>query len=79
MREKFYARKTVRTDFGGGEGSYESARRGGVSYSVAAWLRKFGSIHSRNVGSKLVWDNIAHPYYDQVTAVKTGYPLTSIT
>ena len=27
---------------------------------------------------KLVWDDIAHSCNDQVTAVKTGYPLTSI-
>ena len=33
---------------------------GGVCYNFARWLRKFGSIHSRNVGSKLVWDDIAH-------------------
>ena len=33
---------------------------GGVCYNFARWLRKFGSIHSRNVGSKLVGDDIAH-------------------
>ena len=29
--------------------------------------RKFDSVHSRNVGCKLVWDDIAHPCYDQVS------------
>ena len=31
------------------------------------WLRKFSSIHSRNVGCKLMWDDIAHSCYDQVS------------
>lgn len=49
------------TDSGGG------GRKLGVSPSgeeyidwLAPWLRKFGFIHSRNVVSELVWDNIAH-------------------
>ena len=42
------------------------------------WLRKFSSIHSRNVGCKLMWDDIAHSCYDQVTVFNTGYPLFCI-
>ena len=34
---------------------------------------------STSCNSKLVWDDIPHSCNDQVTAVKTGYPLTSIT
>ena len=30
-------------------------------------LRKFDPSHSRNVGSRLVWDDIAHSCYDQVS------------
>ena len=31
-----------------------------MCYNFARRLRKFGSIHSRNAGSKLVWDDVAH-------------------
>ena len=34
---------------------------------------------STSCNSKLAWDDIPHSCDDQVTAVKTGYPLTSIT
>ena len=64
-----YARPSVQT-LVAGEGIQESAHRGGwVCHSVAPWLRKFSSIHSRNVDSKLVWDDIAHSRY-QVTGVR---------
>ena len=36
-----------------------------VSLAFGFVLRKFDSIHSRNVGSKLVWDDIAHSCYDK--------------
>ena len=38
-----------------------------ASLAFRIFLRKFGSIHSRNVGSNLVWDDIAHSRYDQVS------------
>ena len=50
-----------------GKGVRSHSVGGGVCYSVAPWLRKFVSIHSRKVGSKLVWDDITHSCYDQVT------------
>ena len=50
------------------EGVRSQPFRGGVGYSVApAWLRKFGSIHSRNVDSKVVWNDIAHSCCWQLT------------
>ena len=42
----------VQREGGGMEGNHESARLG--EEYVIACLRKFGSIHSRNLGSKLV-------------------------
>ena len=73
-------RPTVCTSAGCGQReSGVSPSEGWVSHSVAPWLRNFSSIHSRNVGSKLVWDDVAHSCYHQVTAVKIGYPLTSTT
>ena len=38
-----------------------------ASLAFSFVLRKFDSIHSRNVGSKLVWEDIAHSCYDQVS------------
>ena len=38
-------------------------------------VRKFGAIHSRNVGSTLVWDDIAHSCYDQVSKQGIHWPV----
>ena len=73
-----YDRTLTLPTLGEGEGVRSQPFGGGVGYSVALWLRKFGSIHSRNVGSKVVWNDIAHSCC-KLTAVKTWYPLTSIT
>ena len=55
-----YDRTLTLPTLGEGEGVRSQPFGGGVGYSVAPWLRKFGSIHSRNVGSKVVWNDIAH-------------------
>ena len=47
--------------------SNKSALRCIASLTFGFVRRKFDSIHSRNVGSKLVWDDIAHSCYDQVS------------
>ena len=47
--------------------SNKSALRRIASLAFGFVRRKFDSIHSRNVGSKLVWDDIAHSCYDQVS------------
>ena len=47
--------------------SNKSALRRIASLAFGFVLRKFDPSHSRNVGSKLVWDDIAHSCYDQVS------------
>ena len=52
--------------------SNKSALRRIASFAFGFVRRKLDSIHSRNVGSKLGWDDIAHSCYDQVS--KQGIP-----
>ena len=48
--------------WGGGTGSGVSPSGGEICYSIALWLRKCGSIHSRNVGSKLEQGSFFHEH-----------------
>ena len=47
-----------------------------ASFAFSFGLRKFNSIHSRNVGSKLVWYDIEHSRYDQVSKQGIRWPVS---
>ena len=47
-----------------------------ASFAFSFVLRKFNSIHSRNVGSKLKWYDISHSRYDQVSKQGIRWPVS---
>ena len=55
--------------------SNKSALRRIASLAFGFIWRKFDSIHSRNIGIKLVWDNIARSCYDQVSKQGIRLPI----